>query len=270
MRAGLFSPRARARCCASDGPGGVRAQPARPVAAAGLRRVRRRRPTCERCGAAVSQPERRPCCAARRAAPSARSCARRAAAAGSRTCASASPGSREELEALAGEPVAEVTGDRRAIPATPASSSAPRRCCTGCGPASVAVVAFLDLDQELLAPRYRAGEQALALLARAARAVGGRGSGGGRLLLQTRLPEHPVVQAVVARRPDPVHRGRAASGGQALRYPPFGALAVVSGAAARGVGGRRRAPPCRSASRCSGPADGRWLVRAADAAALAD
>ena len=33
-------------------------------------------------------------------------------------------------------------------------------------------VAFLDFDQELLAPRYRAAEQALALLARAARLVG--------------------------------------------------------------------------------------------------
>src|SRR5690606_3722 len=33
------------------------------------------------------------------------------------------------------------------------------------------VVAFLDFDQELLAPRYRAAEQALGLLARAARVV---------------------------------------------------------------------------------------------------
>ena len=34
---------------------------------------------------------------------------------------------------------------------------------------SADVVAFLDLDHELLAPRFRAAEQALALLARAAR-----------------------------------------------------------------------------------------------------
>ena len=58
------------------------------------------------------------------------------------------------------------------------------------------MVAFLDLDQELLAPRYRAAEEALALLVRAARLVGGR-AGGGRLLLQTRLPDHEVVQAAL-------------------------------------------------------------------------
>ena len=46
------------------------------------------------------------------------------------------------------------------------------------------VVAFLDADQELLAPRYRAAEQALALLARAARLVGGK-AGGGRIVVQT-------------------------------------------------------------------------------------
>jgi primosomal protein N' (replication factor Y) len=36
------------------------------------------------------------------------------------------------------------------------------------------VVAFLDIDAELLAPRYRAAEQAMALLVRAARLVGPR------------------------------------------------------------------------------------------------
>ena len=54
----------------------------------------------------------------------------------------------------------------------PASTSAPRRCCTACRRADV--VAFLDLDAELLAPRYRAAEQAMTLLVRAARLVGGR------------------------------------------------------------------------------------------------
>jgi primosomal protein N' (replication factor Y) len=53
-------------------------------------------------------------------------------------------------------------------------------------------VAFLDFDQELLAPRFRAAEQALWLLVRAARLVGPRraalGTGAGRVLLQTRVP----------------------------------------------------------------------------------
>jgi primosomal protein N' (replication factor Y) len=47
------------------------------------------------------------------------------------------------------------------------------------------VVAFLELDQELLAPRARAAEQALWLLVRAARLVGSRRDGGE--VVQTRL-----------------------------------------------------------------------------------
>jgi primosomal protein N' (replication factor Y) len=91
----------------------------------------------------------------------------------------------------------------------------------------VGLVAFLDFDQELLAPRYRAAEQAFALLGRAARRLGGRAHGG-RLLVQTRLPGHEVVEA--ARRSDPTlvpaaERLRR----EALGYPPFGALAEVRG-----------------------------------------
>jgi primosomal protein N' (replication factor Y) len=92
------------------------------------------------------------------------------------------------------------------------------------------IVAFLDLDAELLAPTYRAGEQSMALLARAARLVGGRGSGG-RLLVQTFLPRHEVLQAVLLADP-----GRAArvelSRRELLRLPPFAALAAVSGSGA--------------------------------------
>ena len=55
----------------------------------------------------------------------------------------------------------------------------------------VAVVAFLELDQELLAPRIRAAEQALWLLVRGARLLGRTTPGA--LLLQTRLPGHEVV-----------------------------------------------------------------------------
>ncbi len=77
---------------------------------------------------------------------------------------------REELEAAAGRPVGMVTGQSASLP----------DCDVLVGTEAVLhrakhadVVAFLDLDAELLAPRYRAGEQAMALLARAARLVGG-------------------------------------------------------------------------------------------------
>ena len=54
------------------------------------------------------------------------------------------------------------------------------------------LVCFLDIDQHLLAPRFGAGEETLSLLARAARLVGTRDAGG-RVLVQTRMPEHEVL-----------------------------------------------------------------------------
>ncbi|MEI2697962.1 MAG: hypothetical protein V9E94_06330 [Microthrixaceae bacterium] len=70
---------------------------------------------------------------------------------------------REELEALALEPVAMTTASSTERPFADArivigTSAALHRC------DSADVVAFLDLDQELLAPRYRAAEEALGLL----------------------------------------------------------------------------------------------------------
>jgi primosomal protein N' (replication factor Y) len=92
---------------------------------------------------------------------------------------------------------------------------------------TTAVVAFLDFDAELLAPRFRAGEQALWLLVRAARLVGPRAAGG-RVLVQTRLPRHEVIEAAV--RADPgllaeAERPRR----KLLELPPFSALARLTG-----------------------------------------
>jgi primosomal protein N' (replication factor Y) len=89
------------------------------------------------------------------------------------------------------------------------------------------VVVFLDFDAELLAPRFRAGEQALWLLVRAARLVGPRAAGG-RLLVQTRLPRHEVIEAAV--RADPgllaeTERPRR----KLLDLPPYAALARLTG-----------------------------------------
>jgi primosomal protein N' (replication factor Y) len=97
------------------------------------------------------------------------------------------------------------------------------------------LVAFLDFDQELLAPRFRAGEQALWLLVRAARLVGPRPSGGhqrpgrdGRVLVQTRLPRHEVLDAAV--RGDPgVLAAAEAPRRRLLRLPPYAALAELTG-----------------------------------------
>jgi primosomal protein N' (replication factor Y) len=134
---------------------------------------------------------------------------------------------REEIEAAAGRPVGVVTGDSESLP----------DCDVLIGTEAVLhratradIVAFLDLDAELLAPRYRAGEQAMALLARAARIVGGRNEGG-RLLVQTFLPRHEVLQAVLHADPSRLTKVEM-SRRQLLGLPPFAALAAVSGAGA--------------------------------------
>jgi primosomal protein N' (replication factor Y) len=97
-------------------------------------------------------------------------------------------------------------------------------------PGPVGLVAYLELDQELLAPRARAAEQALWLLVRGARLLDAAPSkDAGRLLLQTRVPEHEVVQA--ARHGDPMRVVAAETPRRAaLGFPPFGGLAEVRGA----------------------------------------
>jgi primosomal protein N' (replication factor Y) len=175
---------------------------------------------------------------------------------------------REELEALVGEPVAEITGT------TPKEHPSEARVIVGTEAvlhhaAHADVVAFLDLDQELLAPRYRAVEQAMALVARAARLVGGKDSGshpGGRLLLQTRLPRHEVVLAALHGDPTRVS-GSEGLRRQLLRFPPAAALAEVSGPAAEAFVVAFGQP---LGLEVLGPADGRWLVRAADHRTLCD
>lgn len=170
---------------------------------------------------------------------------------------------REELEALLREPVAEVTaqgdgdgGDARVVVGTEAVLHRF---------VGADLVAFLDFDQELLAPRYRAAEEAMGLLSRAAALVGPR-AGGGRVLVQTRNPDHRVLQAAV--RSDP---GRfAAAEGElraALGFPPAGALAELSGPGAADVAGQLQG---RLGITLLGPRDGRWLVRANDHDVLAD
>jgi len=124
------------------------------------------------------------------------------------------------------------------------------------------VVAFLDFDQELLAPRYRAAEQALTLLRRAARLVGPRRPDA-RLVIQTRLPDHRVIRAASAGRPGLLTEleGELRS---SLELPPFGALAEISGAGGEAfVELLRRVldDPAHGNVRLLGPRrDGRYLL----------
>jgi primosomal protein N' (replication factor Y) (superfamily II helicase) len=125
------------------------------------------------------------------------------------------------------------------------------------------VVIFLDFDQELLAPRYRGAEQAMGLLVRAARLVGARADGG-RIIVQTRLPKHEVLDAALHADPGRLVRAEQAKR-QLLELPPYRALAMISGAVAPAFVARLGATV-----QVLGPNDGRYLVRATDAAVLAD
>ncbi len=89
------------------------------------------------------------------------------------------------------------------------------------------LVAFLDLDQELFAHRVRAAQQAASLVARAARRVGAKDRGG-RLVLQTRTPEHDVIALAVSGDPSGVMVAEQARR-EMLAFPPVGAVAELSG-----------------------------------------
>jgi len=211
---------------------------------------------CERCGAAAEQIPEGLCCRAcgLRRPPVCEAC-------GSQRLKILRPGvSRvvEELEALVGTAVGEITSQTAAIPGTSVvvgTEAALHRL------DEMDAVAFLDFDQELLVPRFGAGEQALALLARAGRLVGGRR---GTILVQTRVPDHEVLDAAVhadAGRLADIERARR----QALRLPPYTALAEVSGPDAAAL--VASLPP--SVERL-GPEGDRWLVRAPDHTILCD
>ena len=139
---------------------------------------------------------------------------------------------REELAALSGRSVVEVTGAKML-----AYSGQPDERALYIGTEAVLhqvpradAVIFLDFDQELMAPRSRASEQSLGLLVRASRLVGPR-AGGGRVLVQTRMPRHDVLVAALHADPD---RWAAieATRRQEMDHPPYSAVALVSGPAA--------------------------------------
>jgi len=169
---------------------------------------------------------------------------------------------REELEAFLGEPVDEITA---------ASEQRPQRR-VAIGTEAVLhridradVVVFLDVDQELLAVRQRAAEQAMAMISQAARLVGGRGSGG-RVVVQTRQPEHEVILA--AGRGDPslvavAERDRR----RPLRLPPYGAQVSISG---EGAAALIDSFGTVEGVQVRGPLDDRWLLRAESHAPILD
>ena len=126
---------------------------------------------------------------------------------------------REELEGAAARHVVEITGADTEPPAAAGvyvgTEAALHRV------SAADVVAFLEFDSEMLAPRFRAAEQAISLIIRAGRLAP-------EVLVQTFMPDHVVLQAAAAGNPDEVTRVERERR-KMLGFPPFGALASISG-----------------------------------------
>jgi primosomal protein N' (replication factor Y) len=186
---------------------------------------------------------------------------------------------REELAALLGTEVGEVSG-----PSVPRSAAAPSG---GDGiPATpvlvgteavlhrvrrAAAVVFLDIDLHLLAPRFSATDETLALLVRASRMVGPRHTGPAwaRLLVQTRVPDHPVLEAVARGDLSEVAEAEEAMR-RSARLPPFSALAALSGPLAAGYADALRVAGAGTGVTLSELPDGGYLAQAPDHGALCD
>jgi len=134
----------------------------------------------------------------------------------------------EELEALLGVPVAQVTGESKWVPTAPVVVGTEA---VFYRVPKAKLVILLDLDQEILHPKLRTISQSMAMLARAARTVGPR-SRGGRLLLQTRSATHEVVKALL--HADPWLAARAEiSWLDEIGMPLSSPMAKITGMAAR-------------------------------------
>ena len=164
---------------------------------------------------------------------------------------------REELAALVSEPVGELTAKSDSVPS--------ERVVIGTEAVlwrmrHAQVVVFLDFDQELLAARQRSNEQALGLLAAAGALTGGRQQSG-KVVVQTRQPDHVVISA--AERGDPSilaeteHERR-----RALRLPPYGAQALLSGPGAAQLADTASEAAVGAEVSVLGPRDGAYLLRA--------
>jgi primosomal protein N' (replication factor Y) len=166
---------------------------------------------------------------------------------------------REEVAALLQTEVDEVSGatDRADPPAAPVLMGTEavlhrvRR---------AAAVAFLDIDLHLLAPRFSATDETLALLIHASRLVGPRhvGPPSARLLVQTRVPDHLVLAAVARGDPSAVMAEE-----ESIRRSSGLPLAGDYAAALEAVGAGRDVT-------VSDLPDGGRLIRAPDSTVLSD
>ena len=177
---------------------------------------------CEECNAAVTQNESGelecPSCAARRPVVC-QNCASNALV----QLRKGVTRLREEVEAAAGRGVVDVTGETQV--------SARSKSCVYIGTEAVLhrvssadVVVFLDFDNELFAPTYRAGEQAWNLVILASRLL--RGSKAPKIILQTNDAGNPLVRQFVSINPIESIKEEMQKR-KMLQLPPYSAMARV-------------------------------------------
>jgi primosomal protein N' (replication factor Y) len=179
---------------------------------------------CENCDAAVVQSNSKtlecPRCALKRPVVC-QSC-------GSSSCALLKPGvsrMREELQAAAKRTVCEVTS---------ATDEVNQRVNVFVGTEAVLhrvgtadTVVFLDIDAELLAPRYRTSELVATLVVHAARLVGGSKKNP-LIMLQTHTPKNVLLVGLATGNFETFNSSER-SRRSLLKFPPFGSLAEISG-----------------------------------------
>jgi primosomal protein N' (replication factor Y) len=133
---------------------------------------------------------------------------------------------------------------------------------------STGLTIVVDADGPILAPTYRAAEDALRLLARA---VGVAGLGRGRRgLIQTSDPSHPVIEAL--RRADPLPFLRQDSADRAAAgFPPGGEVLVLEVEDPPEAASEELESAVGDRAEILGPADSggrtRWLLQGKDLSA---
>ena len=126
-------------------------------------------------------------------------------------------------------------------------------------------VVFLDIDQELAAPRYRASEIVGSLLVHASRLVG-RSEIGGKVMVQTHSIDSPVLQAMATLHIDQYLQS-VSEMRRFMKLPPFGALAQLSGT---NIDAAMNELHNNVFVHVSASNDGSYLVKASDWHVLAD
>jgi primosomal protein N' (replication factor Y) len=129
----------------------------------------------------------------------------------------------EEIQAAANRPVRDVTGSTESAANTSANVYVGTEALLH-RVASADVVAFLDFDNEVFAPTYRAAEHAWSLVILASRAL--RGSTNGRVILQTNDATNSLVAEFAHPEPLRILEGEADKRRQ-LSLPPFSHMARV-------------------------------------------